>query len=207
MKGILIFLSGAATGAAVTYLIGKRIFDKKYEEECLDLWEEVDVEEFKRAKEEKKDKEEIKKMPTNEEIDIADRHNEAVLKHVEQHREPEITVKEPVLVDKQEWDDCRYTHSCYQYFAIDNLLIDDQLHVVNSDICGTDYIDVCERDGVAYVRNDEEEEIFEIEYYDYRTYEEVKNDFLSDEEIDDDIDMYGNIYKEDSSYEGEDDED
>lgn len=203
MKGLVIFLSGAVTGAAITYGILRHL--SKDDEYVDDEWEEIDIENLERTEEdiekEKENKEELNEMPTPEEIDIADRHNETVRKYVEEHREPEITVAEPVLVGADEWENCRYTHSRYQYFALDNLLIDDHLKVVTSDICGYDYVDVCERDGIAYVRNDEEEEIFEIEWYDYMSYEEVKAKFLDDDdnEIEDDIDMFGNLDKEDSS--------
>ena len=194
MKNLMIFVSGAVTGAAAMYFAMKYVTQKKESEDILDGWEEVNIEnlsdEKERNEEEKKDKEEIKSMLTPEEISIADSHNQAVHEYVEAHKEPPIEVIEPVLISREEYDDSPYQHNSYQYFAMDNLLIDDQLHIVDTDICGTEYVDICESEGVAYVRNDEEEQVFEIEYYDYETYEDVKAKYLDDDPFSYEEDSY-----------------
>ena len=195
MRSLMIFLGGAVTGAAVTYLAMKYVNQKEEPSEIdLDGWEEVDIESIGDNKErnEKKEetKEEDKQMPTPEEISIADAHNKAVHEYVEAHKEPPIEVTEPVLITEEEFYDCPYNHNSYQYFAMDNLLIDDQLHIVDTDICGTEYVDICESDGVAYVRNDEEEQCYEIEYYDEESYEEVKAKYLDEDPFSYEEDSY-----------------
>lgn len=194
MKNLMIFVSGAVTGAAAMYFAMKYVTQKEESEDILDGWEEVNIEnlsnEKERNEEEKKDKEEIGKMPTSEEISIADSHNKAVQEYVETHKEPPIEIVEPVIITKEEYDDSPYQHNSYQYFAMDGLLIDDQLHIVDTDICGTEYVDICESDGVAYVRNDEEEQVYEIEYYDYETYEDVKAKYLDDDPFSYEEDIY-----------------
>lgn len=172
MKGLIIFCGGAVTGAAITLgvltaLSKKRGKDYVPDEHSYDGWEEVDVD---LSKEPETDKE---KKEVNKDIqEQAAAYNEKIKEYAAEHREKPIRVLEPWIMEDDEWNESPYEKAYYTYYALDDVLVDDNMQIVADGRCGTEFVDICKADNIVHVCNEELETNFEICYYDESTYAE-----------------------------------
>lgn len=169
MNRVLIFLGGAVAGSAAT-LLGLHIIGKRREAQ-LDATEEewkeveIDLEEYRRKKEEQK------------EMDLKEieEYNETASQYIEKQKEvPERTL-EPWIMSDDDWKESPYERAYYTYFSMDNLLVDEHCQIVGDGRCGEDFVDTLEAEGVVHVCNEELETNFEITYKDDESYSEVLN--------------------------------
>lgn len=171
MKGALIFIGGVITGAAVTLgaiAVIENRNRKKYKNYDLnedDLYERYKGwEKFEPDVPEESNKENVDMM-SEKETKEAEEYNRMTAEYVEKNKEV-VRVLEPVLLSREDFENSPFQHNYYQWFTKDQLLVDDELCVVTDNRCGREFIEVVERDGIAWVTNDEIEEVFEIERFD-----------------------------------------
>lgn len=188
MKGLVIFAGGVLTGAAATFgvltIISKRRQKDTVDEIDIsrdDTWEEFVPKVVEEPKEEMPDLadiviEESPKMNENINVDISNEHNELINKYAAEHREVPERFLEPIIFDKEDFDLSPYDRVTYTYLQKDDVLLDENGSMVVDDRCGEEYADICIRDGVAYVCNEELEMLFEIDLDSENTYEDMQVD-------------------------------
>lgn len=189
MKGVLIFAGGVLTGAAATFgvlaVIQKKRAKYDVSEEEIDIsrddsWEEYSPEE--EEKEKVNTKEEDNSMNENINVDIANEHNDLVNKYAAEHREVPDIFLEPILFTEEEFRESPYDKVGYTYLQKEDILLDENGAMVVDDRCGEAYADTCIQEGVAYVCNEELEQLFEITLDSESTYEDMS---INDEWYDD----------------------
>lgn len=194
MKGLLIFAGGVLTGAAATFGVLTVIAKKRQSKEeaeaddiSRDGWEEFVPKVVEEPKEETPDPaniviEENPKMNENINVDISNEHNDLINKYATEHREVPERFLEPIIFDKEDFDLSPYDRVSYTYLQKDDVLLDENGSMVVDGRCGDEFADICIRDGVAYVCNEELEMLFEIDLDTENTYEDMQ---IEDEWYDD----------------------
>lgn len=178
MKGIVIFVGGALTGAAVTLGALSIIYKRRQKENPDDIFEEEDD-----WKEVQVDMETIQPEPegelmNKEDINIqeAEKQNEIMKEYVAQHREPDTIILEPWIMSDEDWKLSPYEKAYYTYFAQDDLLVDEHGDVITDDRCGDMYVDIVETEGICHICNEDLETNFEITLNDDESYHELVNE-------------------------------
>lgn len=194
MKGLLIFAGGVVTGAAATFGVLTVIAKKRQSKEeaevddiSRDGWEEFVPKVAEEPKKEMPDPadiviEENPKMNENINVDISNEHNDLINKYAAEHREVPERFLEPIIFDKEDFDLSPYDRVSYTYLQKDDVLLDENGSMVVDGRCGDEFADICIRDGVAYVCNEELEMLFEIDLDTENTYEDMQ---IEDEWYDD----------------------
>lgn len=174
MNKLLIFACGALTGAAATLGAMAIMYNiKKHNSEefdDFDDWEEVDISdcEIPQPKPEE-NKEQENEMNINKEISNAN--NELVKEYVSANKEQEVPSIEPWIMKDEEWEESPYEKAYLTYYAVSDVLADENLRMIDDNRCGSDYINNFEN-GVVHVCNEDEQVNYEIRYFDGNSFEE-----------------------------------
>ena len=168
MKGLLIFAGGVVTGAAITLgvmgIIYKRRNNAEENDDFFSDWEEI-------TPVPKPEKEEPKENKMKVDKSISEAQNDIVKEYVSNHKELPKAEIDPWIMTDEEWNESPYEKAYLTYYAVSDVLADENLRMIDDNRCGSEYVDNFVN-GIVHVCNEDEQVNYEIRYFDGNSFEE-----------------------------------